>query len=133
MKVRDKAFSNYLLKEVEDITTSIENACGLNRVHWFAKNSRQRECVVCRAIFSKMMRDKTNISLTEIGSLLDRDHTTVLYSIRNLEMWAEMKGFYKDEAEMLTKSEINYESIHNQESDSYVDMNGNTWIKKQNA
>ena len=54
MKVREKAFSNYLLKEVEDITTSIENACGLNRIHWFAKNSRQRECVVCRAIFSKM-------------------------------------------------------------------------------
>lgn len=129
---RIKNFSNYFLKEVEDITYSIEEATGLHRNDWLTKRTRERAPVVCRSIFSKMMRDKTNASLLDIGVMMDKDHSTVIHSLKNIKLWEEQANFYKEEVDLIAKSEINYKSIHEPKEGIHYDLAGNKWIK-QNA
>ncbi len=47
--------------------------------------SRQKNIVTARHITAYMIRNLTNLSLPSIGSFLNRDHATVLASIRKIE------------------------------------------------
>jgi hypothetical protein len=46
---------------------------------------RKRENVYARIVFCKIMRDDFYETLGSIGNFLDKDHTTVLHSIRSFE------------------------------------------------
>ena len=127
---RIKNFSNHFLKEVEDITYSIEEATGIHRNDWLRKRTRERGPVICRSIFSKMMREKTNASLLDIGVMMNKDHSTVIHSLKSVELWEEQSSFYKEEVDLIAKSEINYKSIHHQKEGIHYDLAGNKWIKE---
>ena len=47
-------------------------------------NSRKRDIVYGRAIYFRICKDRTNLSLKKIGETLNLDHATVLHSINNI-------------------------------------------------
>ncbi len=52
-------------------------------------NTRKREYIEARSIYYKLLRDKTRLPLSHIGETLNKDHATVLHSLRNLKDWLE--------------------------------------------
>ena len=41
--------------------------------------------VIARHIAIQFIKSKTDLSLKEIGKLFDRDHTTIIHALRNIE------------------------------------------------
>tara|TARA_R110000803_G_scaffold33964_1_gene74288 strand:- start:263 stop:748 length:486 start_codon:yes stop_codon:yes gene_type:complete len=54
-----------------------------------ATKTRVRQYVEARAIYYKLLRDNTRMSLATIGKTMNRDHATALHSIRKIEDWLE--------------------------------------------
>ena len=131
MRLPSKSYTSQLLKQSDEITRCVEEATGINKFHWFGKRNRQREYVICRMIYSKMMRDKTCATLTDIACLLDRDHATIIHAVKCTELWADLKDIYREEYDLLTKSEMNYKSTSEPDAETFVDMMGNKWIKQK--
>jgi predicted DNA-binding protein YlxM (UPF0122 family) len=48
------------------------------------KNSRERHIVYGRAIYFRICKDRTNLSLQRIGETLNVHHATVLHALRNI-------------------------------------------------
>lgn len=48
------------------------------------RNTRKRQYVEARAFYYKLCKDITKSSLTEIGDSVNRNHTSVLHSLRNV-------------------------------------------------
>jgi chromosomal replication initiation ATPase DnaA len=46
---------------------------------------RRKRLVAARHELARMLRDQYDLSLPEIGGLLNRDHTTILYAVRKGE------------------------------------------------
>lgn len=65
----------------ELILDAIEKVTGISP-RMLLDKTRKRPIVYARHIFCYHMRDKTTLSLTEIGTELGRDHTTVINSVR---------------------------------------------------
>jgi len=82
-------------------------------------------------IYSKMMRDKTCATLTDIACLLDRDHATIIHAVKCTELWADLQDIYREEYDLLTKSEMNYKASSQPDAETFVDMMGNKWIKQK--
>ena len=53
-------------------------------------NTRKRSIVYGRAIYFKICKDRTNLSLSKIGETLNLNHATVLYCINNIFPTFEM-------------------------------------------
>ena len=51
--------------------------------------TRKREYVEARAMYFKLTRDSTRLSLTSIGEEVNRHYASVLHGIRQLESWIE--------------------------------------------
>ncbi|QDP48347.1 MAG: putative bacterial DnaA helix-turn-helix protein [Prokaryotic dsDNA virus sp.] len=51
------------------------------------KDTRKREYVEARAMYFNLARDYTRMSLSVIGKTVYRDHTTVLYFLKQLRDW----------------------------------------------
>ena len=130
MKIQNKSYTSQLLKQSDEISKCVEEATGINKFHWFGKRNRQREYVICRTIYSKMMRDKTCATLTDIACLLDRDHATIIHAVKCTDLWADMKDFYREENYLLARSEMNYKATSEPEAETFVDMIGNKWVKQ---
>ena len=47
-------------------------------------DSRKRDIVYGRAIYFRICKDRTNLSLKKIGETLNKDHASVLHSIKNI-------------------------------------------------
>lgn len=75
------------------------------------QNSRKRELVMARAAFFWLARKKTRYSLNRIGLMVKRDHSTVLYSIKNFENWLNCDSNFKNEFEKLQKIVFNELSV----------------------
>lgn len=64
------------------ISDAIEKVTGIG-FSMLANKTRKHSVVFARHIYCYQMRDKTNLSLKEIGQMLGgRDHTTVVNSVR---------------------------------------------------
>ena len=64
----------------EKIKNLVESELGID----ITSKSRKRELVYARAIYFKICKDRTSLSLQEIGETLNLHHATVLHSIRNI-------------------------------------------------
>lgn len=64
-------------------------------------NTRQRTHVEARAIYFRLLRDKTKMSLEAIGKTVNRDHATVLYANRKLKDWIQYDSKIKKEYEII--------------------------------
>lgn len=131
MRLLSKSYTSQLLKQSDEITKCVEEATGIDKFHWFGKRNRQREYVICRMIYSKMMRDKTCATLTDIACLLDRDHATIIHAVKCTELWADLQDIYREEYDLLIKSEMNYKASSQPDAETFVDMMGNKWIKQK--
>lgn len=70
---------------------------GIHEKH-IRSRSRKFEFVRCRSLWFYLMRRYTNCSLSEIGKMLGRDHSTVVHSIKKIDdekqMYAECRERY---------------------------------------
>ena len=64
-------------------------------------NTRQRTHVEARAIYFRLLRDKTKMSLEAIGKTVNRDHASVLYANRKLKDWIQYNSKIKKEYEII--------------------------------
>ncbi len=67
------------MKTTQEIKKAIEQRTGLK----LDSKSRRRELVYCRAIYFKLCRENTELSLSEISDTLGMSHCNVIYSLRN--------------------------------------------------
>lgn len=51
---------------------------------------RKRAFVEARAIYYKLLREYTSLSLSEIGNYVKKDHATVIHGIKNLNDWCDV-------------------------------------------
>ena len=74
------------------------------------KKNRRREMVYGRAVYYKLCKNLTSHSLTEIGSLISKDHATVLHGLKVFESLEFNKDVYYINAyeELLEKLKLNY-------------------------
>ena len=75
------------------------------------QNSRRREIVMARAAFYWLARKKTRHTTTRIGSIVNRDHSSVIYSMNNFENWINCDLHFKNEFEKLRKIVFNELSV----------------------
>ena len=68
----------------EIILDSIEEVLNLN-YQQLASPTRSSLYVTARIFYSHLMRKHLNWSLKEIGASINRDHTTIIHSLRNYE------------------------------------------------
>lgn len=61
--------------------------------------TRKRKYVEARAMYYKLVRDNTRLSLEAIGKTVSRDHASVLHGVNTLSDWVEtdptIKGRYR--------------------------------------
>ncbi len=74
------------------------------------QKNRSRELVYGRAVYYKLCKNLTSHSLTEIGSLISKDHATVLHGLKVFETLEFNKDVYYINAyqELLDKLKLNY-------------------------
>ena len=72
--------------------------------------NRNRELVYGRAVYYKLCKDLTNHSLSDIGSLISKDHATVLHGLKVFESLIFNNDDYYIDAykEMYDKLKLNY-------------------------
>ena len=73
-----------ILATQEIILSSIEEVLGLT-YQQIASPIRRGSYVTARIFYCYFVRKHLNWSLTEIGSSINRDHTTVIHSLKNYE------------------------------------------------
>jgi len=65
-----------------------QSVCEVFQVQWksITNKNRSRMIVMARQIFCYLLRDHSrSISFSNIGDILHRDHTTILYSVKTIE------------------------------------------------
>lgn len=67
------------MKTTQEIKDAIEQRTGLK----LDFKSRRREFVYCRAVYFKLCRENTELSLDEISKTLGMSHANVIHSLRN--------------------------------------------------
>ena len=74
------------------------------------QKKRSRELVYGRAVYYKLCKNLTSHSLSEIGSLISKDHATVLHGLRVFETFELNNDYYYLTAyeEMFNKLKLNY-------------------------
>ena len=71
-------------KELKKI---IKHATGIDLDDEDILKSQRREYVEARGMYCVLLREMTNLTLISIGKSLNKDHTTVLYSLENFKYW----------------------------------------------
>ena len=70
------------IKRVKEIAnTVVSEYYGLD----IEEDTRKREYVTARSMYFKLLRENTRISFESIGRDLNRDHATVLHSLKQLD------------------------------------------------
>lgn len=78
--VRDKKrHYQRVKKDYSQIKNVIDDKTLLSEIERLSKPSRRQELVLQRQILIKVLRDKYKFSFPQIGFLLQRDHSSVIY------------------------------------------------------
>jgi len=99
--------SRYIGQEAKDIISNIEQATGIAYSELKSKN-RERNTVIARQYAMYQLYEilyPLGYTLTEIGKMFNRDHSTVIYSIRQVENALSAGDF------LITKINENYEKL----------------------
>ena len=89
------------------------------------RNTRKRQYVEARAIFYKLCREFTKLSLEEIGKQVDRDHASVLHGIRSLNNWIEYDNRIKNNLRILRNKVRHFED----EKDNVIELDESIVLK----
>lgn len=89
------------------------------------RNTRKRQYVEARAMFYKLCREFTKLSLEEIGKQVKRDHASVLHGIRSLNNWIEYDNRIKNNLRILRNKISHFED----EKDTVIELDESIVLK----
>ncbi len=91
---------------MEDLITRckkiVNNELGVN----VENPTRKRKYAEARGLYYTLLKNSTNLSLNNIGESVNKDHSTVVYSLRQFPMWMKhdkMLKFAYDKAKTKVK------------------------------
>jgi len=85
------------------ITSVTADVFGVNKDALKGKK-RKREILVPRQVAMFLIRDMTNLPLEEIGEYFDRDHSTVVNSIKRVKILLDQDASFKRQVEEVKRS-----------------------------
>ena len=65
------------------------------------KDTREREVVMARGAFFWLAKHTSKKSVKKIGAAVNRDHASVVYSLKNFSDWLRFDEFFKADFESL--------------------------------
>ena len=89
------------------------------------RNTRKRQYVEARAIYYKLCRIFTQLSLEQIGKSVNRDHASVLHGVRSINTWVQVDKRMNNNMRILKNKIINYQV----EKDKTVELNESIVLK----
>jgi len=90
-----------------------------------SRNTRKRQYVEARAIYFKLCREFTQLSLGQIGKSVNRDHASVLHGVRSINTWVQVDKRMNNSMRILKNKIINYQV----EKDETVELNESIVLK----
>ena len=90
-----------------------------------SRNTRKRQYVEARAIYFKLCREFTQLSLEQIGESVNRDHASVLHGVKSINTWVQVDKRMKNSMHILRNKIINYQI----EKDETVELNESIVLK----
>ena len=105
----------------ETIKEIVENYFELS----ISRNTRKRQYVEARAIYFKLCREFTQLSLEQIGESVNRDHASVLHGVKSINTWVQVDKRMKNSMHILRNKIINYQI----ETDETVELNESIVLK----
>ena len=90
-----------------------------------SRNTRKRQYVEARAIYFKLCRIFTQLSLEQIGKSVNRDHASVLHGCRSINTWVEVDKRINNNMRILKNKIVNYQI----EKDETVELNESIVLK----
>ena len=97
------------MKTTQEIKDAIEQRTGLK----LDFKSRRREFVYCRAVYFKLCRENTELSLDEISKTLGMSHANVIHSLRNtFPLIAKHEDKYNSMYKILKSPDPIYRSVY---------------------
>ena len=89
------------------------------------RNTRKRQYVEARAIYYKLCRIFTQLSLEQIGKSVNRDHASVLHGVKSINTWVQVDKRMNNNMRILKNKIINYQV----EKDKTVELNESIVLK----
>ena len=90
-----------------------------------SRNTRKRQYVEARAIYFKLCRIFTQLSLEQIGKSVNRDHASVLHGVKSINTWVQVDKRMNNNMRILKNKIINYQV----EKDKTVELNESIVLK----
>ena len=90
-----------------------------------SRNTRKRQYVEARAIYYKLCREFTQLSLEQIGKSVKRDHASVLHGVKSINTWVQVDKRMKNSMHILKNKIINYQI----ETDKTTELNESIVLK----
>ena len=90
-----------------------------------SRNTRKRQYVEARAIYFKLCREFTQLSLEQIGESVNRDHASVLHGVKSINTWVQVDKRMNNNMRILKNKIINYQV----EKDKTVELNESIVLK----
>jgi chromosomal replication initiation ATPase DnaA len=84
------------------------------------ENTRQREVVMARGAYFWLSKQTTNKSLKKIGESVNRDHASVIYSLRNFNDWLRFDEFFNASFESLKINLLNEYNKNNMNAETLL-------------
>lgn len=97
-----KGLSTFEKKVVDETFRILEDEVGFDR-EMITSRSRKLEVVSARYVAMYVVRRLTKLSLTSIGEVFDRDHSSIIHALDNVQVWFEAPNRYIPEMIMLQK------------------------------
>lgn len=80
------------------------------------KHLRKYEYVFARYLFIAVLRELyTKITVAEIGNILDKDHSTIVYSLKVIKNFLELDKKFQNSFEILVNQSIVFMESHKKE------------------
>jgi len=90
-----------------------------------SRTTRKRQYVEARAIYFKLCREFTQLSLEQIGKSVNRDHASVLHGVKSINTWVQVDKRMNNSMRILRNQIINYQI----EKDETVELNESIVLK----
>jgi chromosomal replication initiation ATPase DnaA len=81
--------------KIEDVLKIIAENCGV-KSHEIVSRIRKRTLIDARFIFCYMLKSEFNFTYESIGKILDRDHTTIIHSVKTHKERYQTYNDYKE-------------------------------------
>lgn len=124
----NRKLSRGMQSKVDAITSVIEKVSYMPKDEWLKKKTRASRILTYRNIFVHICHHDIGLTKTELGGLIDIDHTTIYHAINNVNNWIEFPNVYTYETAVFKEIGLEYSAVKG--DNEYIDLQGNKWIKQ---